>query len=193
MRNTILSTMAILALGTTALSGCATISEEKCAAGNWQELGYRDGSNGVRRDKASKIADTCAKYDISMDFDAYIAGFETGLPTYCTYQRGFDLGENGSDYNQLCSGALAVDFAPGYENGYAVYTVYKEHKSLISNYENKLDDIVGIQGRLDGEELTPEDEKRLRKKLRRARRSAEDRKIDIRAWERLHGLSRYRH
>lgn len=183
--------LSLCILGGAGLSGCATISEDKCLAGNWQELGYRDGSNGVKRDKASKIADTCAKYGVEMDFDTYLAGFNQGLPSYCTYERGFSRGENGSSYNQLCSGALAVDFAPGYDEGRVVYEVYKEHKSLISTYENKRDDIAGVRGRLEGEDLSPEDVKRLRKKLRRFSRQAEDMKIDIRTWERLHNLSRY--
>lgn len=191
MKLVLISGLALIALGGAGLSGCATISEDKCLAGNWQELGYRDGSNGVKRDKASKIADICAKYGVEMDFDAYISGFERGLPNYCTYERGFALGENGSSYNQLCAGPLAVDFAPGYDEGRAVYEVYKEHKSLISIYESKLDDIAGVKGRLKTEDLSAEDEKRLRKKLRRFRRQAEDMKIDIRAWERLHNLSRY--
>ncbi len=183
--------IALLLLGVAALSGCATISEDKCIAGNWQELGYRDGSYGVKRDKASKIADTCAKYGIDMDFDSYLSGFNQGLPSYCTYERGFALGENGSSYNQICSGQLAQDFAPGYDEGRAVYAVYQEHKSLISSYESKLDDIAGVKGRLESESLSAEDDKRLRKKLHRFRRQAEDMKIDIRAWERLHSLSRY--
>jgi hypothetical protein len=191
MKSVLISGLALIALGGAGLSGCATISEDKCLAGNWQELGYRDGSNGVKRDKASKIADICVKYGVEMDFDAYISGFERGLPNYCTYERGFALGENGSSYNQLCAGPLAVDFAPGYDEGRAVYEVYKEHKSLISIYESKLDDIAGVRGRLETEDLSAEDEKRLRKKLRRFRRQAEDMKIDIRAWERLHNLSRY--
>jgi len=183
--------VSLLLLGGSGLSGCATISEDKCLAGNWQELGYRDGSNGVKRAKASKIADTCAKYGVDMNFDAYLSGFNQGIPTYCTYERGYALGESGASYNQICSGQLAQDFAPGYDEGRAVYDIYQEHKSLISFSESKVDDITGIRGRLESETLSVEDEARLRKKLRRFRRQAEDLKIDIRAWERLHGLSRY--
>ena len=125
-RNSFFSALTATLISSGGLSGCASISEEKCQAGNWQELGYRDGSNGVKRGKASKIADTCAKYGIDMNFDAYLAGFNQGLPSYCTYERGFALGENGSSYNQICSGELAADFAPGYDEGRAVYEIYKE-------------------------------------------------------------------
>lgn len=185
--------LSIVLLASAGLASCATISEDKCLAGNWQELGYQDGSNGVKRDKASKIADTCSKYGVDMNFDAYLSGFGRGLPSYCTYERGFELGENGSSYNKICSGDLAADFAPGYEEGRVVYEVHQEYRSLISSYENKRDDITGTKTRLETEELAPEDKTRLRKKLRKFRRQAEDLKIDIRAWERLHDLPRYRY
>ena len=192
LKSSFFSALTAALISSGGLSGCASISEEKCQAGNWQELGYRDGSNGVKRGKASKIADTCAKYGIDMNFDAYLAGFNQGLPSYCTYERGFALGENGSSYNQICSGELAADFAPGYDEGRTVYEINKEHKSLISSYEDKLDDIAGTRGRLETEDLSNDDAARLRKKLKRFRRQAEDLKIDIRAWERLHDLPRYR-
>jgi len=80
----------------------------------------------------------------------------------------------------------------GYDAGRLVYDVTQEHKSLISSYEERLGDIAGVRDRLENEELSAEDDKRLRKKLRRFRREAEDMKIDIRAWERLHNLRRYK-
>lgn len=191
MKQFIFSGVVLALLGGAGLSGCATISEDKCLAGNWQELGYRDGSNGVKREKASKIADTCAKYGVDMNFDAYLTGFTQGLPTYCTYERGFALGENGASYNQVCSGNLAVDFAPGYDDGRAVYAIYQEHKSLISAYENTLGDIVEIKNDLDSGELPPKEMRRLSKQLRKFQIKAEDIKTDIRAWEYLHNLPRY--
>lgn len=178
-------------LGGTALSGCATISQDKCEAGNWETLGYKDGTRGVRRDKIASYADTCAKYGISLNPQEYLAGFNAGLPTYCTYERGFALGENGSSYNQVCAGPLAVDFAPGYDAGRAVYEITQEHKVLVNAYDTALDDIIGTQTRLETEDLSAEDRKRLSKKLRRFRRNAENLRIDIRAFERVHALPRY--
>ena len=191
MKTVYFAGISIILLTSAGLSACATLSEDKCLAGNWQELGYRDGSNGAKRDKASKIADTCAKYGVELNFESYLSGFDRGVSTYCTYERGYALGENGSSYNQICSGDLAADFAPGYDDGRAIYEVYQEHASLVSNYENKLDDITGTLTRLETENLKPEDRTRLRKKLRKFRRQAEDMKVDIRAWERLHDLPRY--
>jgi len=176
---------------TIGLSSCASISEDSCRAGNWEALGYKDGTNGVKRNKVSSYADRCSKFGISLDMDEYLTGFNAGLPTYCTYERGFSLGENGSSYNQVCSGLLAVDFAPGYDAGRVVYEIYQEHNQLIAAYEDKLDAVSAVRERLDTEDLSGEDIKRLKKKLRLFKRDADNIRIDIRAFEGIHDLSRY--
>lgn len=191
MRTLFLIASAATLLGGTTLSGCASISEDTCQAGNWEALGYKDGTRGVRRDKIASYADRCAKFGISLNPTEYLAGFNAGLPTYCTYERGYSLGENGSDYNQVCAGDLAVDFAPGYDAGRAVYAVYQEHDSLINRYENLVSKITGVEDRLATEELTDEDVRRLRRKLRRFEREADDARIDIRAFERINDLPKH--
>ena len=192
MRTLFLSALGLAVMGGAGLSGCASISEDTCQAGNWEALGYKDGTRGVRRDKVAKYADKCSKYGISLNPEEYLRGFNAGLPTYCTYERGFALGEGGSSYNQLCSGALAADFAPGYDAGRIVYAVHQEHRGLIDSYTSRMDDIYGVRQRLDTEDLLPEDRKRLRKKLRRFQREADDIRIDIRAFERINDLPRHR-
>lgn len=188
MKTMILAVAATAVLGGTTLSGCASISEDTCQAGNWEALGYKDGTRGVRRDKVASYADKCSKYGITLNTAEYLRGFNAGLPTYCTYERGYELGENGSSFNQVCSGPLAADFAPGHDAGRAVYEVYQEHSSLIGSYQSRLDDIAGVETRLDTEDLLAEDRKRLRKKLRRFEREADDIRIDIRAFERINDL-----
>ena len=191
MKNAAIIFSVLISFGTTGLSSCASISEDSCKAQNWEALGYKDGTRGVRRDKVSSYSDRCAKFGITVDLVTYLKGFNEGLLTYCTYERGFALGEAGSRYNQVCSGSLAADFAPGYDEGRAVFEIYQEHESLVSRYENKLSDIDGVSERLANEILSDEDIKRLKKKLRRFKRAADDMRIDIRAFERIHDLPRY--
>ena len=191
MRALFLAGLGLAVMSGTALSGCASISKDTCEAGNWEALGYKDGTRGVRRDKVASYADRCSKYGISLNTAEYITGFNAGLPTYCTYERGYALGEAGSRYNQVCAGELAVDFAPGYDDGRAVYAIVQEHSALINRVTSRLDDIAGVRGRLETEDLTPEDRKRLRKKLSRFKAEVDERRIDLRAFERLHDLPRY--
>jgi len=180
------ATIAVLSLG-----GCATISEDQCLAGNWAERGYKDGANGISCGRLADYADTCAKYAVSPNNAAYLNNYEAGLRSYCTYERGFKRGKNGDSYHQVCSGELARDFAPGYDEGRVVYEIYKEHENLINAYEDTYDQFIDVRTRLDNPDLSDEERKRLRKKKRRLADRCDDLSRDIRAHERRNNLPRY--
>lgn len=179
------------ALAVLSLGGCATISEDQCLAGNWAERGYKDGANGVSRGRLADYADTCAKYAISPNNAAYTLNYEAGLSSYCTFERGFSRGKNGDSYNQVCSGELARDFAPGYDEGRVVYEINKEHKRLVTSYEEVQDQLIDVRLRLESPDLSDEERKRLGKKKHRLADRREDLRRDIRAYEWQHDLLRY--
>jgi hypothetical protein len=186
----------VLAAGIAAIvalsaGGCATISEDQCLAGNWADIGYKDGANGKSRGRLADYADTCNKYGALPNRTVYLRNYEQGLDSYCTYERGFSRGEHGNDYNQVCSGALAEGFAEGYDAGRVIYEIRREHKQLVERYEDTVDAVINVRTRLENDELDDEERKRLRKKLHRLKDRREDIRIDIRAHERVHGLSRY--
>lgn len=183
---------ASLIIGIGALStGCATISEEDCLAGNWADRGFKDGKSGTSRDRIADYSEACAKFGASPDRATYLANFERGLLRYCTYDKGYDRGEAGRGYNEVCSGALADDFSAGYEEGRAVYAIYKEHKSLISSYEETLDDLLVVRDKLSAPDIDPKELRRLEKKELRLEDRRESYRRDIRRFEREHGLDRY--
>lgn len=201
MQNSIFKASIILgvALG---LVGCASISEGECVTGNWSDIGYKDGVKGKPRGKLADYAKTCAKYGAKPNRDAYLSAFENGLAKYCTYERGFELGENGSSYNQVCSGNLSTGFSQGYDEGRVVYEIYREHKGLISEYEDTLDAIVDVRGRLAGDKgdldddgnvipLNSNERKRLTKKQYRLEGELEDLRQDIRDFEYANNLPRH--
>lgn len=181
----------MLGLSLSILGGCASISEEDCQIGAWSEYGYEDGVKGKSSDRVSDYAKTCAEHGVKPDIDAYLASYERGIQRYCTYQQGYELGENGSSYNQACAGDLAADFAAGYDEGRVVYEIYQEHKRLISDYEDTVDALVETRRKLREDELTDDERRRLEKKEIRLEDRREDTRIDIRAFERLHDLPRY--
>ena len=52
------------------LSGCAakpSVSEYQCMAGDWQSIGYRDGSQGLARSQVLKHAEACGEYGVVPD------------------------------------------------------------------------------------------------------------------------------
>jgi len=193
---------AILSMVSIGLIGCASISEGECLSGNWSDIGYKDGVNGKSRGKLADYAKTCAKYGANPDRKAYISAFESGLIKYCTYERGFELGENGNSYNQVCSGNLATGFSQGYDEGRAVYEIYREHKRLIGEYEDTLSALVDVRGRLAGDITDKDDEgnaislsaserKRLTKKQYRLEGELDDWRQDIRDFEYANDLPRH--
>ena len=202
MRLSILNT-AILSLATIGFAGCASISEGECVSGNWSDIGYQDGVKGKARGKLADYTKTCAKYGAQPNREAYLTAFESGLIKYCTYEQGLELGENGSDYNQVCSGDLASGFSQGYDEGRVVYEIYSEHKRLISEYEDILEALVNVRGRLAGDvsdkdddgniiPLSESERKRLVKKQYRLEGQLDDYRQDIRDFEYANNLPRHR-
>jgi len=175
------------------LPACASISEEECQAGNWADLGYRDGVNGKARDRIADYVQTCGKYGaelgLRVDRPAYLTSYEEGLTHYCTYDKGFERGNNGSSYNTVCEGPMAVDFRAGYDEGYIEYELrqkYNQYESDIVDAENELND---VKGRLNDPDITPEEKTRLTKKKKRLRRALEDLRWDFSSFRRKYDLN----
>ncbi|WP_409433852.1 DUF2799 domain-containing protein [Litorimonas sp. RW-G-Af-16] len=189
-KHLILSAMAVPLAGL-ALSSCATISEDECIAGSWQDIGYNDGRAGNSRGRFADIASTCAKYDVIPNRNAYMSGYDSGLPLYCTFDNGISRGESGGDPNQECIAINATPYLEGHAEGYAVYQITSEHQSLIDDYEDALTALIEVRRRLDEEDNDADERRRLRKKEIRLDDRREDLRIEVRALERQYGLPRY--
>ncbi|MEP3653400.1 MAG: DUF2799 domain-containing protein [Litorimonas sp.] len=166
-------------------AGCSTISEESCIAGTWESLGYEDGRNGESRGRFNKIAETCAKYGISANAAKYRIGYNQGLPLYCSYDKGFDHGEAGRSIKTECREINSIPYINGYDEGYVVYEIRKEYEGLVDAYDNRRAALEDVVYRLSDSALEDKERKRLRKKRRRLERELDDKRIDIRAFERI--------
>ncbi len=174
------------------LPGCASISEEECQAGNWADLGYRDGVNGKARDRLADYVQTCGEYGAELaagvDRSAYLSSYEEGLTHYCTYDKGYERGHNGNSYNTVCEGAMAVDFRAGYDEGYVEYELrqkYQRYETDIGDAEEQLKD---VKDRLSDPDITADEEKRLLKKKKRLRRELEDLRWEFSSFKRKYDL-----
>jgi len=169
------------------LTGCASISEDQCLAGNWEALGFKDGSNGYAASRISDYADVCSKYDVSVDTKLYLTSHEQGVQRYCTPQRGYDAGENGSSFNQVCSSFAGYE--DGYSEGYIVYEIEQGHQALHSDYDAALADYEDVEFRLQDEALSADEHKRLKKKLKRLKRELNDLERELADYESSHDLT----
>jgi len=182
--------LSLFAAGTLSLSACKTVSEDTCMAGNWEAVGFKDGTNGKSAERLSKIAESCHKYGVSVDNLSYMTGYEAGLPKYCTFERGFERGESGSSYNEVCTGELAAEYGPGYEEGRVRYQIHSKHAQLVDRYEDITTDLYYVRENLRRDDLTDKERNRLRYRARRLENSMDSARYDIRQFERKYGLSR---
>ena len=159
-----------------ALSSCASISKDECLAGNWADLGYRDGLNGVERQRLTEYANTCSEHGVSVGRDDYLKSFESGLKLYCVYDKGYALGRNGSSYNSVCEGPSSDGFRAGYNDGRTEHSIATRHASLIDDLEEIDEEIDNVRDQLRDPELTDNQYRNLQL----SRDSLEDERQEIR-------------
>jgi len=111
--------LACLTLVTILSVGCAQFSKEECATGDWQTRGAADGKRGlIKLAQFNKYAATCQKeHGIELRSEAYFAGYDEGLPLFCTESNGRSLGGKGAKYWGVCTPALEPAFMAGYDKG----------------------------------------------------------------------------
>jgi hypothetical protein len=116
--------MLSLAAGVLALSGgCATMGEDECTTADWRAVGYEDGAAGRAPDRIGEYRQACARYGVSPDLDAWLAGREAGLATYCQPENGFRVGARGAGYPGDCPAELAPGFVAAWEQGRELYAL----------------------------------------------------------------------
>jgi hypothetical protein len=108
---------AVLLLGLLGLSGCASLSRNECASGDWYGIGLRDGANGHTEARFVDHASACVEHGISADRERWLDGRERGLDNYCTARHAFDVGAGNGSYAGVCAGPAEEDFMHGYRLG----------------------------------------------------------------------------
>jgi len=103
------------------LGGCASMSEEECAAGDWYAMGFEDGVRGYSSDRFAGVRKVCAQHGIKPDFKDYRAGRTEGLQEFCQPQQGFNYGVDGGRYAGVCPAHLETGFIDAYRSGARLY------------------------------------------------------------------------
>lgn len=129
----------ILCLGV--LSGCATLSEDECRTADWREIGYTDGSQGVRTSRLAEHRKACAKFGVRISLDDYNAGHAEGVRRFCHGSSGFANGRQGYDYQGICPTDLKSEFLAGYREGKEVHRLEQQVSQLhgrINSHKSRL-------------------------------------------------------
>jgi hypothetical protein len=115
------------------LCGCATMNRSECQTADWRMIGLEDGSQGRTLAYIGEHRKACAEYRISPDLVQYESGYNQGLQQYCTYSKGYQIGKQGSGYNNVCTAGLETDFLLGYQRGRNIHAVTQEIKRTNSS------------------------------------------------------------
>ncbi|MBO6676657.1 MAG: DUF2799 domain-containing protein [Rhizobiales bacterium] len=125
-----------------ALVGCATLSREECLRGDWYQIGLQDGQQGHLLSRLDDHRRACRDTPAIIDEDAYQAGRNIGLQSYCTPVSGYRVAANGDAYGNVCPVASEVSFLQGYVLGEQVHRAEQD----IDEAERRVRD---LQSRLD--------------------------------------------
>lgn len=137
------------------LSGCASLSKQECQQGNWEIIGHHDGANGKAYQYLNQHSKACGKYGITPDANAYQRGRLAGLKSYCIESKGYQVGKNAQEFNEVCSGQARTNFITGYQRGLeqALLDIDAEMGEKNSDLVNKALEVSRLKGQTD-ESLT---------------------------------------
>ena len=85
-----------------ALASCASLSEDTCRAGDWEAIGFEDGTRGQGPDQIFRHARACNDFGIAPNKTLWEAGRVEGLKLYCTPRNAYEEGADGDRLRPVC-------------------------------------------------------------------------------------------
>ena len=132
-------------LSTLLVTGCASLSESQCVAGDWETVGYRDGLAGRQSTQLLSHQNACVKHGAVPDREDYLAGWEDGVRQFCLPGNGFSAGEAGSQFANVCPDDLQNAYYEAYQEGRRLYLAKAEIEALnreIARKEKRLEQLA---------------------------------------------------
>lgn len=105
------------------LSSCASLTQEQCEMGDWEQIGQRDARLGHRPDRLDQHVEACKRYKITISDNAYFKGYKQGQLQYCTISNGYEVGRKGYRYRGICPPSKFSGFEPAYEKGRLIHDI----------------------------------------------------------------------
>lgn len=116
------------------LTGCASLSEEECRVGDWQGIGYNDGTQGRLVTYFAEHVQACKKMGIYPNRQQWLQGREQGLPHYCRAENAYQRGKDGWNFNPVCPVWQLDELSRAHQLGKEYANV---HKSLQRDYHQR--------------------------------------------------------
>ena len=112
------------------LAACASVSREECLAGNWEEIGFRDGTNGQFSSYIQQHVKACQKVEVTPDPVAWERGRQRGLPAYCVPQKAYQVGRSGWSIREVCPAAQMPALRAANEKGKRYHEIEDEIRQI---------------------------------------------------------------
>jgi hypothetical protein len=176
----------IVVVGGLLLAGCATLSEHQCEVADWRALGIEDGQSGETIARYNRYVEDCGRHGIKPDREAWIAGQQEGLKSFCTPEGVFEAGLRGRGSPSACGSQpelfrihrVASNYA-GAEDAYDRALI--DVDLVLDRLEDRERDARRVENRLvEEDDLSDGERIELRQQVRRRRDSARELRRDLR-------------
>lgn len=116
------------------LSACASLSEDECRVGDWQGIGYGDGTRGRMVTYFAEHVQSCSKLGIYPSQEQWLRGREQGLQHYCRADNAYRLGKSEYAFNPVCPPQQLDELNHAYRTGREYARI---NKLLHKDYEQR--------------------------------------------------------
>lgn len=140
----------VAALSLLTLAACASLSEDSCRAGDWEQIGFQDGARGSSPDRIFQHARACNDYGIAPNKTLWEKGREEGLKLYCTPRMAYEEGADGDRLRPVCPLAERPPLLTQNERGLTWYRLGRD----IDDAERRISQIGSIMHDLDETDAT---------------------------------------
>ncbi len=141
----------MLAALTAAVSGCATLNRDECVNADWETIGLEDGARGHPAERIGDHRRACAKHGVSPDLPAYESGRARGLRSYCTPNKAYQSGLNGTTGLQgLCPPDLEPAFLAAHASGFRVHQAAAEASQAKRALESAEQTLARLEEDIEG-------------------------------------------
>jgi hypothetical protein len=165
------------------LASCSVMSPQECRLANWHEVGLVDGMAGNALGRFEQRRGACAEAEVVADTQAYLAGREQGLRSYCQLSNALQMGLRGESYQGVCPPAIDAEFRRQHDIGYNVFHLRGELAQLQSRYDGLEKQLRSKKDELDKRVNDPrkdDDFKRLYREYQAQEHRVRDEQDDIR-------------
>jgi hypothetical protein len=158
------------------IAGCASLSKDQCLNGNWQQIGFADGTRGLPPDQLDEHAKACAEHGVQTNFDQYMLGRSRGLINYCQPENAFNIGRAGQAENvAACPPNMQNTFLFEFRRGGEINQMESELEPLRSRISANNSRVVRNDSRIND----------IRNELRRTDLSSDARNALLNEFNRL--------